>query len=376
MQTDQSPAHPHLLVLTLTSNLLFLAIFSTLFLIFNGSIKPLFSSAHIVILLTSSFIYLTIMFLKLKQRIRLDYFDPNQDVFLSKSTFKKLKTLEWQYAQNILMTKHFSVYTAIALLISLFTSNNYLDIFLMILFNILYTSLLNITAIISFLTLHNVSLSSIRSLSMPIQSPQDQDLTQQQIPQKIIPQKSTKTSSRKKKKKILIDLTKNTHQTSVKIDIPSHPSEFSKQLNDYLYQVSAQLLGQHYHQIQSAIKIFNDIKITQDTSNLSQQKNEELHAFQQKCLARIKQDIDTYIAFDSNKRKRGNVDLHMVPNAWLTRQLLKHATHLVQKITFLYQDDLQSFIDHQTFVEQQFKNDEPDFITHTTQSQPNSKNKH
>lgn len=377
MQTDQSPSHPNILISTLTSNLIFLAIFFTLFFLSNDSVRPLFFAGNIFIFLTSSFIYLAIMFLKLKLRIRLDYFAPQKNVFLSKSTFKKLKNLERQYAQNILMTQHFSAYAAIALLINLFASNNYLDIFLMILFNILYISILNITAISNFLSLHNVSLSSIRTLDMPTQNLQDQDLIQQKtMPQKTVPQKSTKTAPKNRKKKTLIDLTKNTHQSSVKIDIPNHPSEFSRQLNDHLYQVSAHLLGQHYHQIQSVIKIFNDIKITQDTSNLSQHKNEELHAFQKNCLEKIKQDIDTYIAFDPNKRKRGNVDLQMVPNAWLTRQLTKHATHLVQKITFLYQHDLQSFIDHQAIVEQKLKTNEPDFIIHPTQSQPNNKNKY
>lgn len=53
--------------------------------------------------------------------------------------------------------------------------------------------------------------------------------------------------------------------------------------------------------------------------------------------------------------------LDTVPDSWLSKQLHDTIEQLIKNIAFLYKNNLQVFLDHQTFLEQKFQDQPEDF---------------
>lgn len=115
---------------------------------------------------------------------------------------------------------------------------------------------------------------------------------------------------------------------------------------------------QQLKQIQSIHEyIENEIS----TEKLEPQQIQLLNERQEHYFFALQNLLKKYLEFPQQQRTQFDSTLQRIPYLWLKVQLQQHIHQLLIEINFLYENNLQALLDHQTFLEQKFNNPETEF---------------
>lgn len=109
----------------------------------------------------------------------------------------------------------------------------------------------------------------------------------------------------------------------------------------------------HRRQINEIYNILNEVILQKTTLNLTKHQQVKTEKIQKETFLNLKNIIHEYSNCPATERFRFQSDVNYIPDVWLSQQLNILLENLLHNIKFLYQHDLNLFLEHQKFLQQQ-----------------------
>lgn len=127
-----------------------------------------------------------------------------------------------------------------------------------------------------------------------------------------------------------------------------------QELLNYLDTTLAFVRLRHRRQLHEIYLILNEMNIKNTALNIHQNIDSfDVKSIQQEIFLKLQQHMQTYLNYPATERFRFQSDLKSVPDLYLSQQLNRLLQDLLTLIQPLYTDDLNTFIQHQQFLQQQ-----------------------
>ena len=100
------------------------------------------------------------------------------------------------------------------------------------------------------------------------------------------------------------------------------------------------------------IEVLQYLENQHQTLSLSNRK--KLMLIIQQIQQNLKQDFEKYFKYSEDQRIQYHPEDKLIPDLWFRKQIEKNTQQLIEQTNFIYEHYLNSFTDHQTFIDQKF----------------------